>query len=117
MTEVIVNLSTAMICFLGQCHPVLLGDSLYPGKYPIVHARIEQPGYGGDVLAFGFRPDGVSLSVHRVWLGAPSQRRLERLQGPLEGRKGITGGCVNVDPAVYDALVDCCSDGTLIVEK
>lgn len=98
-------LSLAAICFAGECHPVLIGDNLNPGTYPLKQYRVEAPGYGGDVLAFARRSDGRPLAIHRVWTLNPSQRRRERLAGPVEDRVGITGGCVNVDEKVYNQIV------------
>lgn len=107
--------SLAQVCYQDRCYPILLGAHTPDGTYPIQHARVLAPGYGGDVLAFGTRIDGVPLAIHRVWLLNPQQRRLERLQGPVTGRVGITGGCVNVLPEVYQFLVDCCSQGSVTI--
>lgn len=90
---------------MGHCAPALIGKDTLPGVYPIEHVRVTAPGYGGDALVFATRADGVPLAIHRVWLGMPAQRRLERLRGPAAGRRGITGGCINVEPQVYEALI------------
>lgn len=112
MIDVVVSLSMATICFLGQCHPVLVGNETPSGVFSFVHAKITEPGYGGDVLVFEAARGGSFYAAHRVWLGAPKQRRLERLRSTdPEVRKGITGGCINMAPEVYDSLVDCCSKG------
>lgn len=106
--SVIVSLGAATICFLGSCYPALIGAETPSGVFPLQQARILAPGYGGDVLLYAQRKDGVPLAVHRVWLGSPSQRRLERLNSPITSyRRGVTGGCINVAPEVYDALVAC----------
>lgn len=110
-----VSKSRATVCAPGFCAPVLVGMALKAGHYPVLHAHVVDPLYGGDVLAFDERADGVPLAIHRVWLGIPAQRRIERLQGPLAQRIGITGGCINVMPEIYQKLVDCCSKGTVIV--
>lgn len=114
--EAEVSISQAQICFLNQCYPALIGQHTSPGVFPIMHARVNAPGYGGDVLVFATRIDGVPLAIHRVWLLKPEQRRLERLKGSVAARKGITGGCINVMPEVYQKLVDCCSKGQLTIE-
>lgn len=116
MIEVVVSLSLATACFAGQCHPALVGKQTPAGTYQLQQARITAPGYGGDVLLYGRRRDGVALAVHRV-LNIPGQRRLERLASDNpDTRRGITGGCVNLMPAVYDKLVDCCANARIIIQ-
>lgn len=115
--QVIVHLASATICFSGQCHPALIGRATPQGEYPIVHARVRAPGYGGDVLAFARDETGV-FAIHRVWTLLPEQRRLQRLtHGGSKDRRNITGGCINVTPAVYDQLVDCCSHSCVSIER
>lgn len=71
----------------------------------MVQARTPTPGYGGDVVVFGKDANGGVFAVHRVWTLKPSQRRKQRLASDNpEDRKGITGGCINVSPEVYDAM-------------
>ncbi len=113
---VTVYLAKALICFSSMCHPVLIGEDTRPGTYPLHHIYVSQPGYGGDVIMYS-RKGKLILSIHRVWEGKPSEKRRERLHGPTEKRKGITKGCINVDETVYDALVDCCSVGTLEIKE
>lgn len=115
--DVTVNLGKAQICFNDQCYPALIGTHTRQGVYPLMHARVLGAGYGGDVLVFDTRIDAIPLAIHRVWLLKPEQRRLERLQGPAAQRHGITGGCINVMPEVYQMLVDCCSKGQLTITK
>ena len=113
--QITVDRAKAELCTPTFCAPVLIGAHLRTGLFPIQHARVLAPGYGGDVLAFDTRVDGVPLAIHRVWTLKPEQRRIERLQGPLAGRLGITGGCINVMPDVYARLVDCCSKGMVVI--
>lgn len=116
--SVVVSIGAATICFLGACHPALIGSQTPSGVFPLQQARILAPGYGGDVLLFAQRKDGVPLAVHRVWLGSPSQRRLERLNSPITAyRQGVTGGCINVTPQVYDALVGCHDCKTITITE
>lgn len=101
-----VHLAAALLCTPAQCHPALVGDATPVGVYPIVRRFTQARGYGGDVLQFADTPRGI-LAIHRVWLGAPKQRRAERLANPdAAARRGVTDGCINVAPAVYDALAD-----------
>lgn len=116
MGEVLVNLATASICFLGQCYPALIGKTTPEGEFKLQQYRIEAPGYGGDVLGFARDSSGGVYAIHRVWTQIPKQRRAERLKGPVQDRVGITGGCINVDPEVYQKLIDCCSKGKLTIK-
>lgn len=101
---VVVKLGLAMICYLGQCHPALVGASTPTGHYPLLHRRTLAAGYGGDILVFASRGNTV-YAVHRVWLLRPRERRAARLLGVASERVGVTNGCINVSPEVYDALV------------
>jgi hypothetical protein len=113
---VVVKLGLATICFLNQCYPALVGKTTPPGDYTLSHRIVVSPGYGGDVLTF--REDAADLfAIHRIWMGAPSEHRAERLASAEPARRrDVTGGCINVAAATYDRLVDCCSDAELVVE-
>lgn len=114
--QVIVDLGMATICFLGSCHPALIGHSTPVGEFQLTHYAIENPRYGGDILVFKIEKKTV-YAIHRV-LNIQKQKRIERLAiGNQEERKNVTLGCINIDPVVYDQLVDCCSDATLIIKK
>lgn len=114
--QVIVDLGMATICFLGSCHPALIGYSTPIGEYQLTHYAIENPKYGGDILVFKTDKKYV-YAIHRV-LDIPNQQRKERLSiGNEKERKNVTLGCINIDPSVYDELVDCCSNATLIIKK
>lgn len=114
--QVIVDLGMATICFLGACHPVLTGNSTPVGTFQLQHYAIENPRYGGDILVFKTDKKYV-YAIHRV-LDIPSQQRKERLTiGNNNERKNITLGCINVDPSVYDELVECCSNATLVITR
>ncbi len=115
--QITVDRARAELCTPTFCAPVLIGAHLRNGYFPVQHARVLAPGYGGDVLAFDTRIDGVPMAIHRVWTLKPEQRRVERLQGPLAGRLGVTGGCINVMPDVYARLVDCCSKGVVVIQN
>jgi hypothetical protein len=113
---VTVDLALATICFLGQCYPALVGPTTPRGEFSLIQRTTDMKGYGGDVLKFHEDRDSI-MAIHRVWTLSPSQRRIERLQSsdPRQ-RKSITNGCINVMPDVYDKLVDCCSNSTLVVK-
>lgn len=77
---------------------------------------VSTQGYGGDVLMFSEDSRSV-LAIHRVWNGRPYERRERRIaSGTAAERRGITGGCVNVTPEVYSALVGCCLTSVLVIE-
>lgn len=108
MIEVVVSLSMATICFLGQCHPALVGQETPTGVFPLQKAKISAPGYGGTVILYAKNRKGSLFAIHRPWLGRPQERRLERLYGiRAADRQGITGGCINISDAAYDALWAC----------
>lgn len=111
-----VFLAKALICFSGACYPALVGDDTKEGVYQIHRRHVISPGYGGDVLQYDVQGDAV-YSIHRVWTLKPSERRRERLEsGVTSDRIGVTNGCVNVTEEVYEKLLDCCSNSTLIIK-
>jgi hypothetical protein len=112
---VTVYLAAALICFQGQCHPALVGKSTPQGTFPMIHALTHEPGYGGDVIAYAQYDDRV-LAIHRIWLLGKNNHRLETMAGPAVGRRFVTNGCINVEPEVYEALVDCCSKDHLHIQ-
>lgn len=115
MDEVVVELSTALICFASSCFPALVGNDTPRGEFNLRQYSISTPGYGGDLLVFKHEKNAV-FAIHRVF-DVPSQQRIARLSSPhAEHRRGITGGCVNVDPEVYEKLVECCSTGSLRIK-
>ena len=102
--SITVFLSKAIICFASVCHPVLVGKDTPVGEFQLIKRHVVSAGYGGTVLQFD-ETDTAVYSVHRVWLGNPKQRRLERLHSDkVEDRITITNGCINVMPDVYDLL-------------
>lgn len=111
-----VFLAKAIICFAGNCYPVLVGPKTPLGDYPTRQRFVESPGYGGDVLQF--TDDGTTvLAVHRVWMFDKKHNRWELLeQDDASKRVGITNGCINVMPPVYDALIDCCAGQTISIQ-
>lgn len=113
---VVVDLALAVICFMGECHPALVGEHTPRGAYVLEHQATELPGYGGDLLVF--KEDRTRLwAIHRVYTAVASQRRVERLRsGRVALRKGVTLGCVNVMPDVYARLVECCGNQVLVIK-
>jgi hypothetical protein len=100
-----IHLASATLCFSGHCYPALVGVDTPVGEFPAQHALTHESGYGGDVIAFARTNDGGIYAIHRVWTLVPRQQRVERLANPNpEARRQVTGGCVNIAPAVYDTL-------------
>jgi hypothetical protein len=119
--SVLVTIALATICFtyngIEECHPILLGkNSATPvGEYTLKKRITADPGYGGDVLQFYETKDEV-YAIHRVWLLRPEQKRLERLKSNNVKDRYISSGCINIDPVVYERLMDCCSNAQLIIK-
>ncbi len=113
--DVFVNIAAALICVASMCHPALVGVDTPRGEFQLSHYSTPDPGYGGDILSFKETPDSL-FAIHRV-IDVPGQQRLARLKSPdAKRRNSITGGCINVDPHVYEELVDCCYESKLIIK-
>lgn len=113
--DVFVDLAAAIICFAATCHPVLVGPATPHGEFQLIHYRTPIKIYKGDFLAFKETRDSL-YTIHRV-VNVRGQERFARLKSPDPKRRtGITGGCINVEPAVYDQLVKCCSASKLIIK-
>ena len=112
--DVLVNVAAAVICFATTCHPVLVGVETPRGEFQIIHYSSPAPRYGGDILSFKETPDSL-YAINRV-IDVPGQQRLARLKSPdAKQRNRITGGCINVEPEVFEELVQCCSASKLII--
>jgi hypothetical protein len=111
---VIVDLTLAVICFSGTCHPALIGKDTPTGVFQLQQRLTDSLGYGGDVLQFKETTTEV-FAIHRVWTLSPKEHRVSRLTSGGPEERVITHGCVNVMPAVYEELVSCCSSDILLV--
>ena len=105
LRKVIVNTQTAELCFADthDCHRVLIGKTTPKGKFPMNIIRTDKKGYGGEVIGFK-EENGFLFALHRVWLGKPSERRLERIVSDKVADRIMTNGCINVDDDVYERL-------------
>jgi hypothetical protein len=117
--SVIVSLALATICFMKNdietCHPVLIGGDTPRGEFTLQQRLVESPGYGGDVLQF--KEDKHEIyAIHRVWTLRPWEKRAERLKSKDPKQRRITKGCINIDPTVYEELLDCCSNQKLVIK-
>lgn len=93
-----VFLSTALICFAGECHPALVGKTTKLGEYPLQAMTVRDARYGGVILVFEETHDTL-YAIHRTWPGR------ERLYANASlYRRSVTGGCINVQPEVFDRL-------------
>lgn len=119
---VVVSIALATICFTykpggaEECHPVLIGADTPHGQFTLNQRLTKSPGYGGDVLQFLDTPSGV-FAIHRVYLLNPKEHRAERLKNPDPQMRHITHGCINVEPEVYDQLMNCCSRNETLLIK
>ncbi len=113
--DVVVDVAAAIICFAATCHPVLVGAETPRGEFQLTHYSTQVRGYGGDVLSFKETTNDM-FAIHRV-IDVRGQQRLVRLKSRnVKRRNKITGGCINVDPTVYNELVKCCYGSKLIVK-
>ena len=112
--EVIVDVKAATICYGETCHPALVGVGTSRGEFKLTHQTTRDPGYGGDILSFKETSDAI-YCIHRV-LNVRGQHRLIRLKSKnANDRNKITGGCINVDPAVFDELIKCCNASKIVI--
>lgn len=114
--RIIIDLTSATICFLNGCFPALIGTETPVGEFVLERRITDQAGYGGDVLQFHETETRV-FAIHRPWLQQPRQKRLERLHGDKVGDRLITNGCVNVADDVYEALLNCCQGKKIIIQR
>ena len=113
--DVFVDVAAALICFASACYPMLVGIDTPRGEFQLTHYSTPEPAYGGDLLAFK-ETKGDLFAIHRV-INVPGQERLARLKSPdAKRRNRITGGCINVEPVVYDELVRCCYASKLTIK-
>lgn len=113
---VTVDLTAAVICFLGNCYPILHGPATPIGEFKMSQRIVQAPGYGGDVLQFA-ENEKMIFAIHRVWTLDPKQRRMERLETPSISDNVVTNGCINVKPEVYNKLIECCRRDTLVIKR
>lgn len=114
--EVIVDVSAAIICFASACFPALVGNDTPRGKFQLTEYSTDEPGYGGNILAFKRNDKGQVYAIHRI-IDVPGQQRLARIKSPYtEHRITITAGCVNVEPEVFDKLIECCYSSKVVIK-
>jgi hypothetical protein len=115
LPEVVVDVAAAIICFAATCHPVLVGNDTPRGEFQLTHYSTKLRGYGGDLLSFKENNDSL-WAIHRV-INVPGQERHARLKSTDPQRRiAVTGGCINVEPPVYEKLVKCCYGSKLIIK-
>jgi hypothetical protein len=64
------------------------------------------PHYGQTLDVNEVQGSDWDISVHRVWLGAPAEHRDLRLRSSSYDDKHITYGCIDVDGATMQGLLD-----------
>lgn len=112
LETVVVDIGAAIICFMSTCYPALVGTSTPTGEFQLTHYSTELKGYGGDLLVFQ-ELDSSVFAIHRL---LNIQNRSERIKSQNPADHVITAGCINLDPTVYDLLVDCCSDSKVVIK-
>ena len=112
---IVVDVALATICFLGSCHPALIGKDTPKGTFETIQRLTNDPGYGGDVLQFHEDKHQI-FAIHRTWTLRPEEKREQRIKSNNPRDRVITKGCVNVDPKVYEALVACCSNTRIVIK-
>lgn len=53
-------------------------------------------------------------SIHPLWMGNPDQKRVQRLNSETPDDNRITGGCINVDPKFFYAVLDKLPNGVIL---
>ena len=64
------------------------------------------PAYGDTLDVNEVQGKDWDIAIHRVWLGAPAEHRDARLRSPGTQDKHITYGCIDVDGATMQGLLD-----------
>lgn len=117
--SVIVDLALATICFTGQCHPILVGVETPKGAYQLERFTTEDSRFGGDALVFDVKENNgsnVIFAIHRL-IEVPGQNRALRIKSQfVRHRQNVTGGCINVEPLVFEMLVSCCQNSQLEIK-
>jgi hypothetical protein len=103
-----VFIASATICFGGACYPALVGKTTPRGEFAVRHELTRLPGYGGEILTF--KETALDrFAIHRTWRGR------EKLYEAPNGNRVVTNGCINVQPEVFAALLDCCANGRVVI--
>lgn len=108
MNTVTVFVAKALICFAGQCHPALVGPTTPPGEYSLVKRYVASPGYGKNGLVLQFKEtEDTVYAIHRPYELDRQTDRRKTLQSknPAE-RRVVSKGCVNVEDAVFDNILE-----------
>lgn len=105
MDGVTIYLAKALLCFAQTCHPVLLGEDTKPGVYDMRVLWVASPGYGPNVLEFDRAKDGSWFAIHQTYTGKGVKREHLYAQ-PAAKRRFVTNGCPNVQPEVYQQLLN-----------
>jgi hypothetical protein len=73
------------------------------GRFTV--SRGYDPAYGGTLDVNEIQGKDWNISIHKVWLGAPSEHRDARLRTPAGEDKHITYGCIDVDAETIRQLL------------
>lgn len=112
---VTVKKSLAVICFLGQCYPALVGEATPNGEYTLNKRKVVSEGYGGDVLQFYTNNEYV-YAIHRPYSLDKKRDRDKMLMQSPSSQRTMTKGCINVQSSVYDILYQNSQKIKLIIQ-
>jgi hypothetical protein len=73
------------------------------GRYTVSSGH--DPAYGKTLDINEVRGADWDVAIHKVWLGAPAERREERLRSRNGPDKQITYGCIDVDAATMQQVL------------
>lgn len=93
--------SAALLCAGLFCQPALYGGSTPEGTFTT--QRVFNRKTQRSSIMFTKRGE-LPLTIHRTWLGNPSQRRPQRLASTTPNDNKITGGCINVSDEMFNRL-------------
>jgi hypothetical protein len=110
---VTVKKSLAVICFLGQCYPALVGEDTPTGSFSLNKRMVLSDGYDGNVLQFHSEGSKI-FAIHRPYKNDKIDR--QKLLFTLFSNRYITKGCINVDETVYAKLWEQSHKVTLVIE-
>lgn len=111
MIDITVNLSAALLCVGINCYNVLIGSDKTPtpvGTFEIEKKLTSAPFYGGSILVFKENEE-FAWSIHKVWVGEPSEKREWRIQQSDPNVRKISNGCINVSNSLYNYLEKYCA--------
>ncbi len=110
-----VHTDKAIICFDNACHPALVGNATRPGTYQLQVLNVASEGYGGNVLMYDADISSW-YAIHRTYTGRNVRGRHGLYHNTTAKERTVTAGCINVEPDVFNELIECCRKSKLIIK-